>query len=182
MIVSYNTSGTRPGPRRRRGGLGQHTNRVTRVHREWLLNEHVTANLQHLRCQLGMCGCRRGEEDRVERGQRQRLRQSVEVRDIGVVPDAPRNRLGPAAAHQRDDIEGRSDASQQPAPPGHESGEDASRSAGTPRVIEHESARIRWPHGSTWPVGRQGSSESARACRFFAPRSGQHRLALGAAG
>ena len=109
------------------------------------------------------------------------LSQSVEVGDIRVVPDAPRNRLGSAAAHQRDDIEGRGDARKQPAPPGPESGEGAPRSAGTPRVIEHESARIRWPHGSTWPVGRQGSSESARASRFFAPRSGQHRLVLGAA-
>jgi hypothetical protein len=30
--------------------------------------------------------------------------------------DAPHNRLGPTAAHQRDDIEGESDARQQPAP------------------------------------------------------------------
>ncbi len=110
------------------------------------------------------------------------LSQSVEVGDIRVVPDAPRNRLGSATAHQRDDIEGRSDVRKQPAPPGPESGEGAARSAGMPRVIEHESARIRWPHGSTWPVGRQGSSESARASRFFAPRSGRHRLVLGAAG
>ncbi len=124
-------------------GLGQHTNRVTRVHREWLLNEQVTARLQRLRCQLGMRGCRPGKEDGVERGQRQRFSQSVEVGDIRVVPDARRNRLGSAAAHQRDDIEGRGDARKQPAPPGPESGEGAPRSAGTPRVIEHESARIR---------------------------------------
>ena len=78
-----------------------------------------------------------------ERGQRRRFSQSVEVGDIGVVPHASRNRPGSAAAHERDDIEGRSDARKQPAPPGPESGEGAARSAGTPRVIEYESARIR---------------------------------------
>ncbi len=58
------------------------------------------------------------------------LSQSVEVGDIRVVPDAPRNRLGSAAAHQRDDIEGRSDVRKQPAPPGPESGEGAARRLG----------------------------------------------------